>query len=181
MRMKTFSILTGNILSFFMGGIALCASYVATGYTSPPLRPLILVLCWLLLFYFTHSPAHYFAGRLLGIRFKYYFLGISRISKSGMPLLSQIAEKFPYVMGVRIDRSSMKNVSKKRVAVMYLAGPLTSIFASSLVLLIYQTVGVSMLESVILAFLILGNAVVSLYFSKKYGCIAKALKALQVS
>lgn len=179
-RTKTFSIRVWNVIFLLMTGVTISASYVAAGYTSPPLRLPILMLCWFLLFYFTHSPAHYFAGRLFGIRFEYYFLGTSRISRAGIPLLSRIAKKLPYVVGVRIDRSSLNSVSRKGVAIMYLSGPLASVFAPSLVPLISQAVGVSTVESAILVFLTLGNATVSLYLSKKHGCIAKAVKLLKM-
>ncbi|MBI4362191.1 MAG: hypothetical protein HY558_03365 [Euryarchaeota archaeon] len=84
---------------------------------------------FLLLWIFSHCPAHWLAGRLVGIRFSHYFVGTSPVGKMQIPfndMLPGLLRELIILPGIKTQRESMERASPGRKAAMYAAGPLVS-------------------------------------------------------
>jgi|SRR5215472_4046144 len=80
-----------------------------------------MLLAWILLYFSSHAVAHWFVGRLVGIRFLFYTVGGTG-NPEGWPLgVRWIFEHLPF-LGVQTDKVSMQEVSPLRKALMWSAG-----------------------------------------------------------
>ena len=79
---------------------------------SIPVDLLFLLAAWFCLWFFSHDLAHHVIGRIVGVGFRYYFLGRSSITKLNLPIVSNVLRMFP-VLGLKIDKSSLKSVSEQ--------------------------------------------------------------------
>jgi hypothetical protein len=151
------------------------------GFVLPIISPKDLIfglifnfIAWFLLWFFTHDLAHFIAGHLLGIRFSYFYLGLSNLVRA-IPFKGI---KFLFlVLGLKISRKRSK-ASKYGFASMYFAGPLASMilpFYVPIYLFLYKY----NLLAFIFLFLSLINLIITLIFSPKYGCIYKGLNKLK--
>jgi len=116
-------LIMGNIISICMMAIALIVASHAYLF-SKPIRILILIICWFMMLYFTHCLSHYIVGRLLGIRFRYYFLSKSMLSKANIPLISRLTS----VKAFLTLKLAEKPKGWKGFA-MFIAGPLASMLS----------------------------------------------------
>ena len=162
-------------------GLLLCIIMTLLGFVLPIISPKDLIfglifnfIAWFLLWFFTHDLAHFIAGYLLGIRFSYFYLGLSNLVRA-IPF-KRIKFLF-LVLGLKISRKRSK-ASKYGFASMYFAGPLASMilpFYVPIYLFLYKY----NLLSFIFLFLSLINLIITLIFSPKYGCIHKGLNKLK--
>lgn len=163
-------LIVGNVLSICMLILAIIITKRAF-LIYQPLRILILLICWFLMLYFSHCLSHYIVGRILGIRFRYYFLSKSMLSKAGIPVISRLLSVKAFL--------TLKLVEKPkgwRGFAMFIAGPLASMF-SPLVIVAF-TYGYDKSSSAILLIVTIVNIVFTGYYSYRYGCIRKALGSL---
>jgi hypothetical protein len=131
-----------------------------------PLNALFVFVSWLCLWFFSHDLAHHIVGRVVGISFHYYFLGRSAITKMSLPIASNMLKVVP-VLGLKIDRSSLKSVSPNRARAMYASGALFSMFLPWVV--IPTGYMVSLPVGILLTLLTVANDVFTLYFSPRVG------------
>jgi len=143
-----------------------------------PINPIfdfiIGLISWGLLWYSTHDLAHLLFGRAFGIKFTHYYIGFSNLLR-----ISWIPERIRLLaitFGIKIDREKSKK-SKSGYAIMYLAGPLASIF-TPFIPPIYLILFGSSISGLILLLLSIGNLAFTSYFSPRYGCINKAIRVL---
>jgi len=161
----------GNLASFLL---LLVSFLIALNVPTSPILGLVAgLIAWVLAWFFSHDLFHYLVGRALGIRFSNYFLGLSNIVRLG--IVRGDAKFLLVALGLRIDRSI--KYSGKRLAAMYLSGPLASMVFPALLSLIvlrnnYDAGLVLLLISAI-------NIAFTSYFSPKVGCIAKAMKRIR--
>lgn len=174
----------GNFLCFVGTVTGIANAYYSLSYHFP-LKFILLLLSWFLVWYFSHCLSHYLVGTLGGIRFKYYFLGRSTIRKAKIPLISKVAQNLPFVLGIKIDKESISKANPKAIKTMYLAGPLSSMMLPFIIVALSLTqpsqvtlplLPFTIRDSYILLGLTLANVAFSLYFSPKVGCISKAIK-----
>ena len=132
------------------------------------------LISFLLLWFFPHDLAHLTVGYLTGVRFSYYYIGLSNLTR----LLPTKLKTLPIVLGIRIDRGRSR-AGKLGFAAMYLAGPSASMLLPFLppVVLFMKQNGLGIASSVLLV-LAAANLLFSLFFSYRVGCIGKALRAL---
>jgi len=131
-----------------------------------PLNALFVLVSWFCLWFFSHDLAHHIVGRVVGVRFRYYFLGRSTITKLSLPIASNLLKAVP-VLGLKVDRSSLKSVSPNRARAMYASGALFSMFLPWVVIPTGYTV--SLPVGILLTLLTVANDVFTLYFSPQVG------------
>jgi hypothetical protein len=131
-----------------------------------PVDALLVLIAWFCLWFFSHDLAHHIVGRVVGVRFRYYFLGRSAITKLSLPIVSNLLRVVP-VLGLKVERSSLKSVSANRARAMYASGALFSMFLPWVVIPAGFAVG--LLVGILLALLTVANDVFTLYFSPRVG------------
>ena len=150
-------LIMGNIISICMMAIALIVASHAYLF-SKPIRILILIICWFMMLYFTHCLSHYIVGRLLGIRFRYYFLSKSMLSKANIPLISRLTS----VKAFLTLKLAEKPKGWKGFA-MFIAGPLASMLSPLVIVAIAYSY--DQWSSAILLVLTIGNIIFTGYYS----------------
>jgi len=131
-----------------------------------PLDTLFVLAAWFCLWFFSHDLAHHVVGRIVGVSFRYYFLGRSTITKLNLPIVSNSMRVVP-VLGLKIDKATLKSISPTRVRAMYAAGAVSSMFLPWLVIPTGYMVGVPV--GILLTILTIANVVFTLYFSSRVG------------
>lgn len=143
----------------------------------PLLKILILLISWFCFWYFPHCLAHYIVGKILGIKFLYYFVGRSSLTKMNLPLVTSILKVVP-VLGIKIDKKSSSNISRRKMAAMYASGVLASMLCP-LIPFIYSLTQLDHLAIIFVGVLSFGNIAFTTYFSSKVGDFSKAFKTLR--
>ncbi len=137
---------------------------------------LALLFSWFCFWYFSHCIAHYIVGKILNINFLYYYVGRSGLIKLELPIISHIFRFIP-VLGIKIDRASLRKVSKQRIAIMYISGALASMLCP-LVSLTYSLINLDYYTTLLIGILTLTNILFTLHFSSKVGDFSKAMNVL---
>jgi len=160
------SLAQGASLCVFGLLVGLALLIVAPRVKLFPLNALFVLVSWFCLWFFSHDLAHHTVGRVVGVGFRYYFLGRSAITKLDLPIASNLLRLVP-VLGLRIDKSSLNSVSPNRVRAMYASGTVSSMFLPWLAIPAGYAVGLTV--GVLLTLLTLANGVFTLYFSPQVG------------
>ncbi len=166
------SIRNGTILSSVMIALAL----IIPLFTPDTLwvELILLPLAWILLWFFTHDIAHLVVGRIVGIRFSHYYIGLSNIVNA-----IRLPPKYRLLLialGLKIDRVNSKS-SRYGYTVMYLAGPLASMLTPFYVP-IYTLLNNHSIEiSLLLLIASILNLTVGSVMSSRHGCIRKGVRA----
>ncbi len=160
------SLAQGASLCVFGLLVGLALLIVAPRVKLFPLNALFVLVSWFCLWFFSHDLAHHTVGRVVGVGFRYYFLGRSAITKLDLPIASNLLRLVP-VLGLRIDKSSLNSVSPNRVRAMYASGTVSSMFLPWLAIPAGYAVGLTV--GVLLTLLALANGVFTLYFSPQVG------------
>ena len=116
------SLTTGTFLSILPVITCLTVSGFVLAKDSLLLDLIVGVVSWLCLWFFTHDLLHLAAGLLVGVRFSNYYLGISNTYR--LDWIPKRLKLMIIALGIRIDRSTQ--VTGRRAAAMYIAGPLAS-------------------------------------------------------
>ena len=136
------------------------------------LQLLLFVFAWFALWFFPHDLAHHIVGKIVGIRFQYYYLGKSPIRKLKLPLVSQVMRMLP-VLGLKIDKGSLANVSSRARRWMHASGAIASmtipwiIVPSSLTVKPYWV-------GIFITLLVSGYVLFTIYFSFKTSDLYRA-------
>jgi hypothetical protein len=168
---------TGNTIEVAGISLGFILMFYLNFLSDYPLKVLLLIISWLCFWYFPHCLAHYIAGRILGIKFQYYFVGTSSLIKMGLPLVTPIIRAIP-VLGIKIDKASTLNISRYRMAIMYSSGVLASMLCP-LIPFIYSLIYLDYLAKSFTGVLTFSNIIFTIYFSFKVGDFSKAMKALR--
>ena len=163
---RRLSLAQGAYLCIFGVLVGLALIVVVPRVKLFPVDALLVLVAWFCLWFFSHDLAHHTVGRLVGVRFRYYFLGRSTITKLSLPIASNLLRVVP-VLGLKIDRSSLKSVSPNRARAMYASGALFSMFLPWVVIPSGYTV--SLPVGILLTLLTVANDVFTLYFSPQVG------------
>ncbi len=169
------SIRKGTVLSIIMVIFALALPHI-TNLARGLLSELLLgFIAWFLLWFFTHDLMHLIVGRLVGIRFSHYYIGLSNLTRA-LPLRPRYKLLF-IALGIKIDRSK-SSASKRAYAAMYIAGPIATMLTPFYVPIMYILYNFSTEASAILLSISLLNLVLDAILSTKHGCIRKGVRAL---
>ena len=110
-------------LSGLIGGALLLFAATRVAIRSIAIAETLTAL--LLIYLSCHAIAHWFAGRVVGIRFRFYTLGGAGDPQSWPPGLRWLMEHAPF-FGVQTDKASMETVKPFAKAVMWSAGVTSS-------------------------------------------------------
>ncbi len=165
-------VLLGNTIEVLGTIFALYLILTAPDVPDTFLRFILYLISWGCLVFFPHDLAHFIVGRLVGVRFSYYFLGKSSVTKLKMPLLGAIAARVP-VPTLKIERCSLRSVSRGGRTAMFASGAVASMilpfFAAT------ASIGhISMPLSAALLLISLANVGFDIYYSPKVGDISRA-------
>lgn len=171
--------LTGGIVLLVIG---LTATTILL--SSIPNIPEILQFVFLILsfggyWYFPHGITHLLVGSLLGIRFDYYFVGTSNLTRTHIVFISKVAAKLPTI-GVKVSSVSLAHSPRRRLSAMFASGAVASMllpFATTIFFLLVDSLSLAIASFVISV----SNFTFTLYFSWKVGDLYKARRALQSS
>lgn len=162
----------GNTVEIVGTFFALYLIFIAPDLSNTPLRFLLYLVAWGCLEFFPHGLAHFIVGRMVGVRFSYYFLGKSAATKLKLPFVSWIAKRLP-VLTLKVHRVSLRSVSRGGRAVMFASGA-----AASMILPFIAAVAslgrLPILFSAILLLVSAANLAFDLYFSPKVGDLSRA-------
>jgi hypothetical protein len=162
----------GNTVEILGIAFALYLILIAPDFPGVLLRFLIYVVAWGCLVFFPHCLTHFIVGRVVGVRFRYYFLGNSAVTKLKLRFLSTIASRLP-VLTLKVDQVSLRSVSRGGRVAMFASGA-----AASMILPFLAAVAslhrVPLMLSLILLLLSAGNITFDLYYSPKAGDISRA-------
>jgi hypothetical protein len=131
-----------------------------------PVNALLVLVAWLFLWFFSHDLAHHVVGRIVGVTFRYYFLGRSAIIKLGLAVVSSAMRLVP-VLGLKIDKPSLNSISPNRVRAMYASGAVSSMFLPWLAIPAGYAINLPL--GILLTILTLANDAFTLYFSVQVG------------
>jgi hypothetical protein len=163
---RRLSLAQGASLCIFGVLVGLALIVVVPHFRLFPVDALLVLVAWFCLWFFSHDLAHHIVGRVVGVGFRYYFLGQSTITKLSLPIASNLLKVVP-VLGLKIDRSSLKSVSPNRARAMYASGTVFSMFLPWVV--IPTGYMISLPVGILLTLLTVGNDVFTLYFSPQVG------------
>lgn len=166
----------GNAIAIVGAIFALYLTFMAQSFQSDLPRFLSYLLSFACLVFFPHGLAHFLVGRMVGIRFRYYFLGKSGVARLHLPLISRVAAALP-VLTLKVDRSSLSSVNRGRRAVMFASGAMASMLLP-LIPVVVSFGELPVTQSVLLVLLAGLNVAFDLYYSPKAGDMARARSAL---
>ena len=161
----------GNCVEVLGVLLAIYLLVLAADTSNLYLRFFMYLISWGCFLFFPHCLAHFLVGSTVGVRFKYYYLGRSGVSKLRLPVVSLLAARAP-VLTLVVDLKSMSAVSPGRRAVMYASGAAASmilpfiVVAASFPHLPLPLTAVFVLLSV-------ANLTFDLYYSPKAGDISR--------
>ena len=137
---------------------------------------LYVIVAELMATYLVHCPAHYVVGSLVGIRFRSLRLGKTTLATVLPARLAGLTRWFP-ILTLSTIKTSLANVSKRRVAMMYRAGTFASV-SSALVIAAAATSVEPLLYAGLAWAIALGYLVFDLVFSPRSGDLSKARATL---
>lgn len=156
----------GELLA--LGAVLWGTFLIPTGLAST----LYILVAEFLATYLIHCPAHYFVGRVLGIRFVKMGVGRTTLARALPPRLSKFARLFP-IFTLKTDKLSLANAGNDRAAAMFASGTIASAL-SAFAVAAWFTSGSSLLPVVAYWALAFGYLVFDLVFSPKSGDLMRA-------
>lgn len=128
--------------------------------------------------YLIHCPAHYFVGRVFGIRFSAIRIGRTGLTRLLPTGFGRIARLLP-ILTLSTERASLAAVSRKKVAVMYGSGTVAST-ASAVAVAVFFTMEGSFSNSAATWAVALLYLAFDLVFSPRGGDLFRAKNALKI-
>lgn len=144
----------------------LSALLVASRIRSLGLEIVMSLVAWVSLLFFSHDLAHHLVGRIVGVDFRYYFIGRSAVTRLKLPIVSALLRRVP-VLGLKIDQSTLHSVSVAKVQAMYASGAIASMIVPWLVVVV--AFELNLMLGISFTVLSLGNAMFTVYFSSRVG------------
>jgi len=126
-----FSIFAGNLIQLVGIGLGCILLWFSAQPNSIPLHVTAMIAGYLLVYFTSHSSAHYVVGRLGGIKFTHYTVGGSTHAASYPPVIRQIFERLPF-FAAHIDSQSLKSAYPTTKALMFGAGIVSTVVFCSL-------------------------------------------------
>ena len=165
---RRLSLAQGASLCVFGVLVGLALLIVAPRVRLFPLDVLFILVAWFCFWFFSHDLSHHIVGRIVGVSFRYYFLGRSAITKMSLPIASNLLKAVP-VLGLKIDKSSLSFTSPDNVRAMYASGAVSSMLLPWVV--VPTSYAISFPVGILLTILTVANDVFTLYFSPQVGDI----------
>jgi hypothetical protein len=163
---RRLSLAQGGSLCVFGVLVGLALLLVTPRIRLFPVNALLVLVAWFCLWFFSHDLAHHFVGRILGVTFRYYFLGRSAVIRLGLPVIWELMRVVP-VLGLKIDKPILSSIPASRVRAMYASGVVSSMLLPWLAIPVGFTISLSF--GILITLLTLANDVFTLYFTIRVG------------
>jgi len=158
----------GSLIGLLGTSIAFLLVYYAAAIQHQGIKFILYLSSIGCLIFFPHSLAHFIVGSSVGIKFKYYRVGRSSISKLALPIrLLSIP-----VLTLIIDHPSLNSVSWIGKAAMYASGAIVSM-TLPLIVAVYAFNRLSVSLWLILLVVVIANLLFDLYYSPKSGDLSR--------
>lgn len=128
---QVLSIFMGNLIQSVGIGLGCVFLWISAQPNSLLLRNTAMTGGYLLIYFTSHSSAHYVVGRLGGIKFTHYSIGRSAHASSYPPVIRQIFVRLPF-FAVQTDRESLRSARPMARAFMFGAGIVGTVLFCSL-------------------------------------------------
>ncbi len=128
---KVLSILSGNIIQIAGIGLGWIFLSLSTLPNAVLIRVIEMILGYLLIYFSSHSIAHYLAGRMGGIVFSHYSVGGSSHASTYPPGMRQLFERLPF-FAAHTDPQSLRTAHPPAKGLMFGAGIMSTILVSTL-------------------------------------------------
>jgi hypothetical protein len=158
----------GNLTGLLGTCIAFLLVYYAASIQYSSIKFILYLLSIGCLIFFPHCLAHFIVGSSVKIRFKYYGVGRSSISKLALPIR---LPSLP-VLTLIIDHRSFVSVSWIGRAAMYASGVIASV-TMPFIVVVYTFNQLSISLWLILLVLVIANLLFDLYYSPKFGDLSR--------
>jgi hypothetical protein len=176
---QVLSVFAGNLLQGAGFGLGCVSLWFSTQPNSVPIRVMAMIAGYLLIYFTSHSSAHYLVGRLGGILFSHYSVGGSSHASSYPPVMRQIFERLPFLKA-HIDSQSLKSAASTAKALMFGAGIVSTVVLSSLAALFAFRADVPG-GLILLIFNVIWQVSSLIVEMRQGGDLAKAAKAFRAS
>lgn len=158
-----------SIVGLVSGLIAWQAAFAPLSLS---MKIILLLYAYFSLWFFPHGLTHHIIGRLGGIKFEYYFVGRSAITKLKIPVVSRVLLHVP-VLILKIEKKSMSEASPRARRWMHVSGALVSMILPWLIIPSSYGIG-PIWVGYFFTIIVVGNDLFTLYFSPKTGDIYRA-------
>ena len=128
---QVLSIFAGNVLQGAGFGLGCVSLWFSTQPNNVPLRVIAMIAGYLLIYFTSHSSAHYIVGRLGGIMFSHYSMGGSSHASSYPPVMRQLFEHLPF-FAAHTHSQSLRSAGAIAKALMFGAGIVSTVMLCSL-------------------------------------------------
>jgi len=125
------SIFAGNLIQGAGIGLGCVMLWLSTQPNIVLVGVIAMIAGYLLIYFSSHSFAHYVMGRLGGISFSHYSLGGSSHASSYPPVMRQVFERLPF-FAAHSDSQSLKSARPFAQALMFGAGIVSTVVVCSL-------------------------------------------------
>jgi hypothetical protein len=171
------SVVAGNTLQLGGVGLALLALAAARSSAAKAVAIATMLFAWVLLYFFCHGIAHWFVGRLVGIRFAFYTVGGTGNPEAYPGLLRWVFERLPF-FGVQTEKVSMQAASPAAKAIMWSAGVTSSALVPTLGAVYASHYGVPASTPFLIFAVIWAIATLASNWTSRTGDFSKARRAL---
>jgi len=128
---QVLSISAGNLLQGAGLGLGCVSLWFSTQPNSVAIRVMAMIAGYLLIYFTSHSSAHYLVGRLGGIMFTHYSVGGSSHASSYPPVMRQIFERLPFFTA-HTNSQSLMSADPSAKTLMFGAGIISTVLLCSL-------------------------------------------------
>ena len=174
---QVYSLLAGNLSQGVGIGLGCVFLWLSTHPYGVSVRVASMIAGYLLIYFSSHSIAHYVVGRLGGIKFTHYSVGGSSHASSYPPGMRQLFEHLPF-FAAHIDSQSLKSARPSAKGLMFGAGIVSTVAACSLAALYAYRAQVPG-ASILLVFNVIWQVSSLIAELRQGGDLAKAAKAFK--
>jgi len=128
---QVLSIFAGNLLQVAGLGLGCVSLWFSTQPHSVPIHVTAMIVGYLLIYFTSHSSAHYIVGRLGGIMFTHYSVGGSSHASSYPPVMRPIFERLPFFKA-HTNARSLESADPTAKMLMFGAGIVSTVLLCSL-------------------------------------------------
>src|SRR5213593_2169398 len=175
-KRRKFTLAQGSGISILGLAAGIISLALASINTMLLFRVILLLLAWFSFWFFSHDLAHHITGQLVGIKFRYYYLGKSAIRKLNLPIIPQLMNRIP-VLVLKVDHESLRQATPRSQSAMFASGAIVSIVLPWLIIPASFSLGPTL--GLLFLALVVGNDSFTLYFSPKTGDLYRARKAAE--
>jgi hypothetical protein len=158
------SLLHGNLIELVGTLVAFALNHYAPSLGGVYVRFALYLLSFACLIFFPHCLAHFIIGTLVGIKFDYYSIRESSISRLNLPI------SFPRlpVLSLKVNRESLKHTNPFGRGAMFASGAIVSVLLPFIVVA-SALPNIPQLPGMLLLVLAIANAAFDLYYSPRAG------------